>query len=103
MSVIIIRGITRDGKKFRPSDWAERLYHATAAYGPDRRAVFPPFIRLIVRDELKCIEVDTRMEDSDPMLYDFLVGFGKENNLEITGDTGDPTSPESLAGSECGV
>ncbi|HAZ60816.1 MAG TPA: hypothetical protein DCY89_04490, partial [Gammaproteobacteria bacterium] len=23
---IVLRGVTRDGRKFRPSDWAERLY-----------------------------------------------------------------------------
>lgn len=87
---IIIRGVTRDGKRFRPSDWAERLYHATATYGADRRAIFPPFIRLVIKDEMKCIEVDCRMEEQNPMLLDFLIGFGRDNHLVMTDGEGSP-------------
>jgi hypothetical protein len=87
---IVLRGVTREGKRFRPSDWAERLYHATATYGTDRRAVFPPFIRLVIKDELKCIEVDRRMEEQNPMLFDFLIGFGRDNHLAMTDGEGNP-------------
>lgn len=80
---IVILGVTRSGGKFRPSDWAERLYHAAATYGPDRRAVFPPFMKLVMRDGQKCIEVDTRMEDSNALLYDFLIGFARDNELTL--------------------
>ncbi|MGH8584379.1 MAG: DUF3579 domain-containing protein, partial [Gammaproteobacteria bacterium] len=37
---LIIPEITKAGERFRPSDWAEPLYHASAAYGLDWRAVF---------------------------------------------------------------
>ena len=30
---ILIMGHTKEGKKFRPSDWAERLYYTVAEYG----------------------------------------------------------------------
>ena len=29
---ILIIGQTKEGKKFRPSDWAERLYYTVADY-----------------------------------------------------------------------
>ncbi len=87
---ITIRGTTIDGRRFRPSDWADRLYHATATYGPDRRATFPPFIRLVIKEGIKCIEVDSQMEDRNPMLFDFLIGFGRDNQLAVTDEEGHP-------------
>ncbi len=87
---IIIRGVTQDGKKFRPSDWAERLYTAVASYGPDRRPVFPPHVHLTMKDGMKCIAIDTRMQDQNPMLYDFLLGFARDNNLTLTDGSDNP-------------
>jgi hypothetical protein len=91
-STIVILGITANGTKFRPSDWAERLYHAAATYGPDRRAVFPPFMKLVMREGAKCIEVDRRMEDSNALLFDFLIGFARDNDLCLVDEDGSPLS-----------
>ncbi len=33
---VFIQGVTRDGKTFRPSDWAERLAGAMSSFRPDR-------------------------------------------------------------------
>jgi len=33
----LIRGVTLDGRPFRPSDWAERLCGVMAAFGNDHR------------------------------------------------------------------
>lgn len=92
---IIIQGVTREGRKFRPSDWAERLYHATASYGPDRRPKFPPYVKMLMREGLKCIEVDRRMEDSNPLLYDFLVGFARQHDLAMVDPGGAPVTLET--------
>lgn len=89
---IVIRGITLDGKKFRPSDWAERLYHAVATYGPDGRPKFPPFLKIQMDEGMKCIVIDLRMQDSDPLLFDFLVGFGQDNELTIQDEEGNPVT-----------
>ena len=34
----VIHGITRDGKAFRPSDWAERLAGAMSSFRPEGTA-----------------------------------------------------------------
>jgi hypothetical protein len=91
-STIVILGITANGDKFRPSDWAERLYHAAATYGPDRRAVFPPFMKLVMREGAKCIEIDRRMEDSNALLFDFLIGFARDNGLTLLDQDREPLS-----------
>ena len=81
---ILIRGVTREGHKFRPSDWAERLYYALATYGRNGRLVFNPLVNLKQGDKFKCFVINPRLEKAEPMTFDFLVDFAQSNNLEIT-------------------
>jgi hypothetical protein len=80
---IIIKGLTKDGKKFRPSDWAERLTSAVATYGRGRRVVFHPKVRMATIDGVSCVLLDADLEQTDPMLFGFLMNFGEGNNLQI--------------------
>jgi Protein of unknown function (DUF3579) len=93
---VIIRGVTQDGKKFRPSDWAERLYTAVASYGPDRRPIFPPHVHLTMKDGMKCVAIDLRMADENPLLYAFLVGFAHDNELTLTDAQDQPVAESDL-------
>ena len=43
---ILIMGHTKEGKKFRPSDWAERLYYTVAEYGRNGRIIFNPLVNI---------------------------------------------------------
>lgn len=81
---LIINGVTENGKKFRPSDWAQRLTGAVATYGPGRRVKFHPNVRMATIDGINCVVIDTSMEEKDPMLYEFLINFGRENGLKLT-------------------
>jgi hypothetical protein len=89
---IIIRGVTNDGRKFRPSDWSERLYYAVAGYGPNRQVTFNPLVRIVVKGDSKCIVVDLRLQEDDPMIFDFLVGFARDNDLVTTDQDGQPVT-----------
>lgn len=80
---VIIRGLTLDGGKFRPSDWAERLCGAVASYGPGRRIIFHPSVRLATLEGVKCVVIDADLEQKDEMLFDFLLDFAKDNHLQI--------------------
>lgn len=79
---LIIKGKTLDGNKFRPSDWAERLCGAVASYGPGRRIIFHPKVRLASIEGIKCVVVDTTLRQQDEMLYDFLIDFARDNQLQ---------------------
>ncbi|GAB4299684.1 MAG: DUF3579 domain-containing protein [Methylophaga sp.] len=79
---VIIRGLTQDGSKFRPSDWAERLCGAVASYGPGRRIIFHPHVRMASLDGVKCVVVDAVLEETDEMLFDFLMDFARDNGLQ---------------------
>lgn len=83
VKTVVIRGVTRDGKKFRPSDWAERLYYAMANYGPNRTVDFNPLVHLKVSDGVKCLVLDMELQDRNPMLFDFLIGFARDNELVL--------------------
>jgi len=80
---ILIMGQTKEGKKFRPSDWAERLYYTVASYGKKGRIVFNPLVNLNQEDNSKCFVINTTLRDKDPMIYDFLVDFAVSNELEM--------------------
>ena len=79
----VIQGITHDGKAFRPSDWAERLCGVMAAFGGDHRMQYSPFVHPITVDGVRCVVVDRRLEQIEPMAYRFLVNFAKDNELRV--------------------
>jgi len=80
---ILIKGITEDGKRFRPSDWAERLATAVGHCGADRRPRFHPHVRIAHLDGEKCVVVNAALERKEPLLFEFLLRFAKSNHLRI--------------------
>ncbi|OGA39346.1 MAG: hypothetical protein A3G28_08070 [Betaproteobacteria bacterium RIFCSPLOWO2_12_FULL_68_19] len=79
----VIRGVTLDGKPFRPSDWAERLCGVMAAFGGDHRMQYSPFVHPVTAAGVRCVVVDVRLEELEPMAYRFLVSFAKDNELQV--------------------
>ncbi len=80
---IVIKGITRTGRTFRPADWAQRLTTAVASLGPDRRIVFHPRVHMVSCQGVVCVVVDARLHADDPMLFEFLLGFARNNDLQV--------------------
>ncbi|MDZ4097257.1 MAG: DUF3579 domain-containing protein, partial [Methylophilaceae bacterium] len=42
---IIIEGLTRAGKPFRPSDWVDRMCSTYASFGPDKKLRYSPYLK----------------------------------------------------------
>jgi hypothetical protein len=80
---IIIKGVTTDGRKFRPSDWAQRLATAVGTLTPGRRIKYHPKVSISLMNGVNCIVIASELKDEDPMLYAFLIDFAESNNLEI--------------------
>lgn len=80
----IIVGVTSDGKTFRPSDWADRLCGIMSAFGSDNRMMYSPFVRpgCGLKGE-KTVLVDAKIHDFEPLAYNFLVNFAKDNDLRM--------------------
>ena len=79
----VIQGVTLDGKPFRPGDWAERLCGVMAAFGGDHRMRYSPFVHPITVNAVRCVVVDVRLEEIEPMAYRFLLNFAKDNELRV--------------------
>lgn len=84
VSSFIIVGTTPDGKVFRPSDWADRLCGIMSAFGADRKMKFSPYVRpgCTIKGE-KCVLVDARIHALEPLAYNFLVNFARDNDLLV--------------------
>lgn len=79
----VIVGLTKDGKRFRPSDWAERLCGVMAAFGRDHRTQYSPYVHPVTSGDTRCVVVDQRLAGIEPMAYRFLETFAADNELTI--------------------
>ena len=79
----VILGTTLDGRPFRPSDWAERLCGVMSAFGGDHRMRYSPFVHPVTASGVRCVVVDRRLADIEPMAYRFLLNFAKDNELRV--------------------
>ena len=90
-SEILIKGITRDGRRFRPSDWAERLAGVMsqfrpggAASNPGRYLGYSPWCVPTAADGVKCVIVSTVLREREPMAWDFVMNFARDNDLQVS-------------------
>ena len=87
MRELIIQGITKDGRTFRPSDWAERLagvmspFRPGGADGPEAHIGYSPYCRPQLVGGIKCVIVNPAIRAIEPMAWDFVLGFARDNDL----------------------
>lgn len=79
----VIRGVTHEGRPFRPSDWAERLCGVMSAFGSDGRMQYSPFVQPINSAGVKCVVVDIGLKEAEPMAWNFLLNFARDNELQV--------------------
>ncbi len=86
-----IQGITREGQTFRPSDWAERLAGAMSCFRPDgvRGGIgsfigYSPLCVPRVINGVKCVIVNEALRGVEPMAWDFVMNFARDNQLQLT-------------------
>lgn len=79
----VILGLTRAGKRFRPSDWAERLAGVMAQFGGVPPVRYSPYCYPVMSDGVKCVVVDARIREIEPLAYHFLVNFAADNELQV--------------------
>jgi hypothetical protein len=94
---VVIWGITRGGRAFRPSDWAERLAGLTSAFGHDQKLSYSPFVRPVSIRGVKAVIVGQTLEALEPRLYHFLLNFARDNELQTAFASGAMASPDALS------
>ena len=85
---IIIEGLTRAGKPFRPSDWVDRMCSTYASFGADRKLKYSPYLKPRVVNGVRCLAVDLKLKDINPEGYAQLMHFAGENNLNVLDENG---------------
>jgi len=82
----IIYGVTLDGQRFRPSDWAERLAGVLSSFRPsgsrDGHLTYSPYAVPTVIDGVRCVVVDHRLRDLEPLAWNFVCEFARANGLK---------------------
>lgn len=84
-SCVLIKGLTTSGKTFRPSDWAERLAGVFTCLGDDHRLCYSPYIRPVTVENVRSVEISAQLRQIDPMAFNFLMNFARDNELQVTG------------------
>ena len=85
---VFIQGITRDGRTFRPSDWAERLAGVMSSFRPGgaqpgSHLSYSPWCVPNTINGVKCVVVHSDLRDHEPMAWDFVINFARDNNLQV--------------------
>ncbi len=85
-SSFIIVGLTIAGKRFRPSDWAERLCGVLSAFGAEKKMRYSPYVSPINYKGEKAVFVNGRLYEVEPMAYRFVLHFAQDNDLQLIQD-----------------
>ena len=85
-----IQGVTKQGRTFRPSDWAERLAGAMSCFRPggtqggiSAAIGYSPYCVPRVVDGVKCVIVNEALRQIEPMAWDFVMNFARDNELHV--------------------
>ena len=88
---LFVQGITLDGKPFRPGDWAERLAGAMSCFRPEGSPGgiaayigYSPYCVPRVINGIKCVIVSESLRDVEPMAWDFVMNFARDNQLQVS-------------------
>lgn len=90
---IIIQSLTREGKRFRPSDWVDRICSSYATFGEDRRLRYSPYLKPEMIDGVRCLAVGMQLKTANPDGFEELMQFAEENNLSILNSKGESIDP----------
>jgi hypothetical protein len=87
---VFIHGVTSKGRTFRPSDWAERLAGAMSSFrpgggkgGPGAHIGYSPYCVPTSFGDVKCVIVNEALRKIEPMAWDFVMNFAKDNDLQV--------------------
>ena len=83
---LVILGLTQSGERFRPSDWAERLAGVMSRFRPPdvdtSHLTYSPYVLPSYFEGVRCVIVDPRLRQLEPLAWKFVCGFGQDNLLQ---------------------
>lgn len=96
---VVIQGLTQEGRTFRPSDWAERLAGAMSCFRPGgarggRFIGYSPYCEPRLVEGVKCVIVSEKLRELEPMAWDFVMNFARDNQLKTVETRLAPDEPK---------
>lgn len=80
---ILVNGVTTAGKKFRPSDWAERLSESVCWVGADHRIHYSPYVEPLLIEGNAAIRIDPQLREVNPKAFKQIMDFIRDNKLKV--------------------
>lgn len=80
---IVIQGMTLNNKRFRPSDWAERLCGILSSFDHGHRLSYHQWVRPVLIQEIRCVAIDKQLQQISPAAFKFLLDFARDNDLRV--------------------
>ncbi len=77
---LVIESVTEDGRRFRPSDWIERISTQAATFA-NHKIHYSKSVQPRMVNGNKCLVVEQSLKDENPRVYDHIMSFVKANNL----------------------
>lgn len=77
---IVIVGKTKQGCKFRPSDWAERTCGILCTFKKNR-IEYSPLLQPVMQNEFKAVIMDKKLASTNNDIYRNMLNFAQKNNL----------------------
>lgn len=88
---LIIHGVTQDDRRFRPSDWAERLSGVMSPFRPGgsggHHLSYSPYVFPTRLEGVPCVVVDERLRQLEPLAWKFVCDFASDNHLHTSSRT----------------
>ena len=86
---VFILGLTRSGRPFRQSDWAERLAGVMSQFRPGgpqpgSHLGYSPWCIPTSVHGVRCVVVHSDLRDYEVMAWDFCMNFAKDNDLQVS-------------------
>lgn len=84
---LVIESVREDGKRFRPSDWIERISANMGTFGSDHRLHYAEYVKPAIVNGEKCLVVDQNiLEEKNPEAFNYIMQFAKSNQLKVNKD-----------------
>jgi hypothetical protein len=93
---VVVWGIARSGRSFRPSDWADRLAGVTSAFCQARRLSYSPLVQPVTVQGVRALVVGSELATLEPRLHRFLLDFARDNELVVVQQAGALADPGAL-------
>ncbi|MDH5259252.1 MAG: DUF3579 domain-containing protein [Gammaproteobacteria bacterium] len=86
---LVIESVREDGRRFRPSDWIERISANMGTFGADHRLHYADSVKPAMVNGEKCLIVDQSLESDNPAAFGYIMQFARANDLRChVGDEG---------------